>query len=242
MLEAVANPRRREILRLVWDRERSAGEIAISPHLFRKMAYDPLRDLQPVTLGTKVPNVLTVHPAVAARSAAELIALAKTKPGKLSYGSSGVGNLQHLNGDFQAAGVYCEAKLANQLFNVELNRRISGKGIVSQALVPGPVKTNFANHGDENMRSYMAVADGLTPEEVAKTVVWMATAPETGVDGGRMFYTALGHTEATYTDPVFLGHLKGGMEIAAGVIAACSVRSIPTSRAWSRSNSLNFSL
>jgi len=77
----------------------SAGEIAISPHLFRKMAYDPLRDLQPVTLGTKVPNVLTVHPAVAARSAAELIALAKAQPGKLSYGSSGVGNLQHLNGE-----------------------------------------------------------------------------------------------------------------------------------------------
>ena len=38
-------------------------------------------------------------------------------------------------------------------------------------------------------------------------------------DGGRMFYTALGHTEATYSDPLFLGHLKGGMEIAAGVIA-----------------------
>jgi tripartite-type tricarboxylate transporter receptor subunit TctC len=45
----------------------SAGEIAISPHLFRKMAYDPLKDLQPITLGTKVPNVLTVHPAVAPR-------------------------------------------------------------------------------------------------------------------------------------------------------------------------------
>ena len=38
-------------------------------------------------------------------------------------------------------------------------------------------------------------------------------------DGGRMFYTALGHTEATYLDPVFLNHLKGGMEVAAGVIA-----------------------
>jgi tripartite-type tricarboxylate transporter receptor subunit TctC len=77
----------------------SAGEIAISPHLFRKMQYDPLKDLQPVTLGTKVPNVLTVHPAVPARSADELIALAKAQPGKLSYGSSGIGNLQHLNGE-----------------------------------------------------------------------------------------------------------------------------------------------
>ena len=77
----------------------SAGEIAISPHLFRKMAYDPLKDLQPVTLGTKVPNVLTVHPGVPAKNAAELIELARAQPGKLSYGSSGIGNLQHLNGE-----------------------------------------------------------------------------------------------------------------------------------------------
>jgi tripartite-type tricarboxylate transporter receptor subunit TctC len=77
----------------------SAGEIAINPHLFRKMTYDPLKDLQPVTLGTKVPNVLTVHPGVPARDVAELIALAKAQPGKLSYGSSGIGNLQHLNGE-----------------------------------------------------------------------------------------------------------------------------------------------
>src|SRR6185369_5026326 len=65
----------------------------------RKMAYDPIRDLQPVTLGTKVPNVLAVHPGVAAQSTAELVALAKAKPASLTYGSSGVGNLQHLNGE-----------------------------------------------------------------------------------------------------------------------------------------------
>ena len=63
------------------------------------MQYDPLKDLQPITLGTKVPNVLTVHPSVPAQNAQELIALAKAQPGKLSYGSSGIGNLQHLNGE-----------------------------------------------------------------------------------------------------------------------------------------------
>jgi len=98
------------------------------------------------------------------------------------------GDLQHLNGDFPASGVYCEAKLANQLFNIELDRRISGKGIVSQALVPGIVHTNFSSHGDENMQSYCDAAPGLTPEKVAETLVWMATAPETGAPGGRMFY------------------------------------------------------
>jgi NAD(P)-dependent dehydrogenase (short-subunit alcohol dehydrogenase family) len=97
-------------------------------------------------------------------------------------------DLQHLQGNFPASGVYCEAKLANQLFNIELDRRLGGKGIVSQALVPGIVHTNFASHGDENMQSYCNAAPGLTPEEVAKTLVWMATAPETGAPGGRMFY------------------------------------------------------
>jgi NAD(P)-dependent dehydrogenase (short-subunit alcohol dehydrogenase family) len=89
-------------------------------------------------------------------------------------------DLQHLEGAFPASGVYCEAKLANQLFNLELDRRVSGRGIVSQALVPGVVHTNFANHGDENMQSYLKEAPGLTPEAVAKTLVWMATAAETG--------------------------------------------------------------
>lgn len=97
-------------------------------------------------------------------------------------------DLQHLDGAFPASGVYCEAKLANQLFNLELDRRVSGKGLVSQALVPGVVHTNFANHGDENMQGYLKAAEGLTPEVVAKTLIWMATAPETGAPGGRMFY------------------------------------------------------
>lgn len=97
-------------------------------------------------------------------------------------------DLQHLHGDFAASAVYCEVKLANQLFNLELDRRVSGKGIVSQALVPGVVHTNFASHGDENMQGYLKDAPGLTPADVARTLVWMATAPETGAPGGRMFY------------------------------------------------------
>jgi NAD(P)-dependent dehydrogenase (short-subunit alcohol dehydrogenase family) len=98
------------------------------------------------------------------------------------------GDIQHLEGDFAASSVYCEAKLANQLFNVELDRRVREKGIVSQALVPGVVHTNFASHGDQNMQGYLKDAEGLTPQQVAQTLVWMATADETGAPGGRMFY------------------------------------------------------
>ncbi len=97
-------------------------------------------------------------------------------------------DIQHLEGDFPASSVYCEAKLANVLFSHELSKRITSDGIAVQSLIPGIVHTNFSSHGDENMQAYCDAAPGLTPEEVARTVVWMATAAETGLPGGRHFY------------------------------------------------------
>ncbi|MFC7739437.1 Bug family tripartite tricarboxylate transporter substrate binding protein [Roseomonas sp. GCM10028921] len=78
----------------------SAGEIAAAPALYgANLPYDPTKDLIPITLVVRVPNLLVVSSTVPARSAAELIELAKRQPGVLSYASSGVGNLQHLNGE-----------------------------------------------------------------------------------------------------------------------------------------------
>jgi tripartite-type tricarboxylate transporter receptor subunit TctC len=78
----------------------AAGEIAVNPHLYKKqMQYDPEKDLVPVSLVVKVPNVLVVNPDVPAKTTAELVAYAKANPGKLTYSSSGVGNPQHLNGE-----------------------------------------------------------------------------------------------------------------------------------------------
>ena len=77
-----------------------AGETAINQHLFRgRMAYDPLRDLKPVAVAVKVPNVVMANPAAPFASIAELVAYAKANPGKLSYSSSGIGNPQHLAGE-----------------------------------------------------------------------------------------------------------------------------------------------
>lgn len=66
--------------------------IAISPSLFAKLGYDTFRDFAPVTLLATVPNVLVVHPSVPARTAAELVKLAKQQPGKLNFGSGGLGS------------------------------------------------------------------------------------------------------------------------------------------------------
>jgi len=72
------------------------GTLAVNPTLYRKLPYDPIKDLQPITLFAKFPNMLAVHPSVPARSVKELIALAKSKPGQLNYGSAGNGSAAHL--------------------------------------------------------------------------------------------------------------------------------------------------
>jgi tripartite-type tricarboxylate transporter receptor subunit TctC len=83
------------------------GPIAVNVSLFDKMPYDPVKDLAPITLAVTAPQFLTVHPSVAAHTVAELIALAKAHPGKLSYASIAVGSASHLTMEMlkTAAGV-----------------------------------------------------------------------------------------------------------------------------------------
>ena len=74
----------------------NAGPITVNPTLFKKLPYDPQRDLAAITMVNAGRMVLSVHPSLPARSVKELMALARTRPGQLNYASSGVGNLQHL--------------------------------------------------------------------------------------------------------------------------------------------------
>lgn len=77
----------------------SAGETAINPYVYKaRMAYQPEKDLAPISLVARVPNVLVAGPSLKVNTVAELVAQAKANPGKLTYATSGVGNPQHLNG------------------------------------------------------------------------------------------------------------------------------------------------
>lgn len=73
-----------------------AAGIAINPSLYRDVKFDPVRDFAPITLGISVPNILVVHSSVAAASVNELIALAKARPGQLTFASAGNGTSGHL--------------------------------------------------------------------------------------------------------------------------------------------------
>ncbi|MDO8772520.1 MAG: tripartite tricarboxylate transporter substrate binding protein [Burkholderiaceae bacterium] len=74
------------------------GTQAINPALYPKLRYNPLRDFAPISLTHITPRVLVVGPSVPAKNIAELIALAKKKPGGLTYGSAGSGSSSHLSG------------------------------------------------------------------------------------------------------------------------------------------------
>jgi len=75
----------------------NVGALTVNPHLM-KLAYDPLRDLAPVTMAVVFPNIIVTHPRVPAKTLAEFVKLAKDKPDTITYGSSGVGGAGHLAG------------------------------------------------------------------------------------------------------------------------------------------------
>jgi tripartite-type tricarboxylate transporter receptor subunit TctC len=74
----------------------ATASIAVSPSLYAKLGYDPIKDLAPIARLTSIPNVLLVHPSVPAKNLRQFIELARANPGKLNFGSGGAGTTNHL--------------------------------------------------------------------------------------------------------------------------------------------------
>ena len=101
---------------------------AINATLYTKLPYDTVKDFAPIILAVRAPNVLVVHPSVPANSVKELIAYAKSNPGKLNFSSSGTGGVSHLSAEvfraaagidavhipYKSAGLAMTALLANE--------------------------------------------------------------------------------------------------------------------------------
>lgn len=85
----------------------AGGSSYISPSIYRKLPFDPVKDFVPISLVASVFNILVVHPSIPAQSLTELITYAKSNPGRLKYGSSGHGSAPHIAGELfkKMAGV-----------------------------------------------------------------------------------------------------------------------------------------
>lgn len=77
----------------------NSAPMVLNPNLYAKLPYDPIRDFAPITLGTRYPYILIVHPSVPAKSVDELVALARSRPRGFQYGSTGSGSANHLAGE-----------------------------------------------------------------------------------------------------------------------------------------------
>jgi len=106
-----------------------------NPSLYRKLAYDPIKDFAPVTLISSSPLVLIVTPTLPAKSVSELVALAKARPGRLNYASSGIGASAHL-----------AAELLKSLTGVDITHvTYRGQPPAILDLLSGQVQMMFAN-------------------------------------------------------------------------------------------------
>jgi tripartite-type tricarboxylate transporter receptor subunit TctC len=113
----------------------NTGNIGIHPSLFRKLPYDTQRDFVPISVLVATPSVLVVHPSVPAQTVSDLVAFAKSSPGKLNYASPGTGTSFHLSAEL------FKARTGTQMTHIAYK----GSSPALVDLVAGQVQLMFAN-------------------------------------------------------------------------------------------------
>jgi tripartite-type tricarboxylate transporter receptor subunit TctC len=112
----------------------TSNEIVMSPGLYEKLPYDPNRDFTPVTPVITFPNILVVNPALPVRSAKELVALIRSNPQRLNFGTSGIGSTNHLTGELFRTAVQAKVNFV----------AYKGGGPATTDLVAGHIEAMFA--------------------------------------------------------------------------------------------------
>jgi tripartite-type tricarboxylate transporter receptor subunit TctC len=113
----------------------SKGPMTVNPALYAKLSYDTVRDFAPISLVSIVPALLAVHPSLQVKTVKELVALARSHPGELTFSSSGNGGTGHLSGEqFAALG-------GVRMVHVPYK----GTGPATTALLSGEVSMSFGN-------------------------------------------------------------------------------------------------
>jgi tripartite-type tricarboxylate transporter receptor subunit TctC len=109
------------------------GTLAVNPLIYPKLSYDPVKSFAPVAWVARVPNVLVVHPSVAAKTLAELLTLLRAQPGQLNYGSGGNGSAAHIATEY--------FKLRSKTFMVHVPYRGTAPAVLD--LVAGQIQLLF---------------------------------------------------------------------------------------------------
>jgi tripartite-type tricarboxylate transporter receptor subunit TctC len=143
--------------------------------LMRKTPYDPVKDFSPIILVASAPNILVVHPSLPVKSVKELIALAKAKPGQLSYGSGGAGSSNHL-----------AAELFKSMAGVDI-LRVSYKGVgpAINDVIAGQVQLVMPNTGSAmvHVRSGRLRALAVASTKPSALAPGIPTVSASGVPG-----------------------------------------------------------
>ena len=148
---------------------------AINPAMHRKLPYDPIRDFTAITMVADVPNLFVVHPSVPARSVKDFIAYARTKPGQLSFGSSGVGSPSHLCGELFA--IIAKVDLTHVPYK--------GQGQAVIDLLGGHLKLAFPSipSSIQHIRSGKLIALGIASGKRSSSLPEVPTIHEAGLKG-----------------------------------------------------------
>jgi tripartite-type tricarboxylate transporter receptor subunit TctC len=152
-----------------------AASLTITPALQSNLPFDPVRDFAPITQIVDLPHIVTVHPAVAAKSIAEFVTLLKAKPGQIAAGFSGIGTSTHL---------------AIELFQHTSQTKMlmvpyKGGSPAMTALLGGEVQVNFATSstGIPHIRSGKLRGLAVTGAKRSTAIPELPTVAEAGVKG-----------------------------------------------------------
>ena len=153
----------------------TAGTHAVNPGLYPKLPYDAVGDFAPVSLTAIVPNILVIHNALPAKNVQDLIAYAKKNPGKLSFGSPGIGSTGHLS-----------AELFKSLAGIDMvHVAYKGSAPTLQDLMGGQVQVVIDNIPPylPHVKAGKIRALAVTPSKRSPAVPELPTMAEAGVKG-----------------------------------------------------------
>jgi len=152
-----------------------SGPISINPGIYPKLPYDPEKDFVPITMTTSYPYVLVVNPSLGVKTVAELVALAKSKPGQLNYGTTGLGSSNHL---------------VTELFDNKAGITMThipyrGTSLAVADLIAGQVQVVFADPVSAlaQVRAGTLVALAVTSKERSPVAPDLPTIAESGYPG-----------------------------------------------------------